>query len=130
MKKKQITSLALIIAVLILEILPYGAVCRFMGDPETGTVLRYTYSYFDLTPFGYANFGPFLTAVLSCILTILIVINSNKTKLSKTIAIISTIAVATSLMPLFFGLSYYSVLGGLITLLLAIITVIHFKIKS
>lgn len=130
MIKKQITSLALIIAVLILEIIPYGAVCRFMGDPKTGTVLRYTYSYFDLTPFGYANFGPFLTAVLSCILTILIVINSNKIKLSKPIAIISTIAVATSLMPLFFGLSYYSVLGGLITLLLAIITVIHFKIKS
>ena len=75
MKKAKITSLVLIIAILILEILPYGAVCRFMGDPEAGIVIRYTYSYFDLTPFGYANFGPLFTAILSCILLLLIVLS-------------------------------------------------------
>ena len=38
---------------IVLEILPYGAVCNF-ANPE-GEVLRETFSNFDLTPFGYAN---------------------------------------------------------------------------
>ena len=131
MKKTKIISLILIIAVLVLEILPYGAVCNFMGDPEANITIRNTYSYFDLTPYGYANFGPFLTAILSCIITVLIVIlGSDKVNLNKPIAIISAIAVITSLMPLLYGLSFYSFVGALITLLLSAITIIHFRIKT
>ena len=48
MKKKLITLCTALIA-LVLEILPYGAVCNF-ANPE-GEPLRRTYSYFDLTPF-------------------------------------------------------------------------------
>ncbi len=131
MKKTKIISLILIIAVLVLEILPYGAVCNFIGDPEANITIRHTYSYFDLTPYGYANFGPFLTAILSCILTILIVVSSpDKVNLNKPIAIISAIAVITSLMPLLYGLNFYSFVGALITLLLSSIAIIHFRIKT
>ena len=131
MKKTKIISLILIIAVLVLEILPYGAVCNFIGDPEANITIRHTYSYFDLTPYGYANFGPFLTAILSCILTILIVVpGSDKVNLNKPIAIISAIAVITSLMPLLYGLNFYSFVGALITLLLSSIAIIHFRLKT
>ena len=131
MKKTKIISLILIIAVLVLEILPYGAVCNFIGDPEANITIRHTYSYFDLTPYGYANLGPFLTAILSCILTILIVVpGSDKVNLNKPIAIISAIAVITSLMPLLYGLNFYSFVGALITLLLSSIAIIHFRIKT
>ena len=131
MKKTKIISLILIIAVLVLEILPYGAVCNFIGDPEANITIRHTYSYFDLTPYGYANFGPFLTAILSCILTILIVVpGSDKVNLNKPIAIISAIAVITSLMPLLYGLNFYSFVGALITLLLSSIAIIHFRSKT
>ena len=59
--KKRLLYLFLPIVTLILEILPYGAVCNF-ANPE-GKPWRMTFSYFDLTPFGYANFAPFLTAI-------------------------------------------------------------------
>ena len=62
--KKRFLYLLLPIATLILEILPYGAVCVFAPSP-TETV-RETFSYFDPLPFGYANFAPLLTAITTC----------------------------------------------------------------
>ncbi|MBQ8880024.1 MAG: hypothetical protein IJY69_04200 [Clostridia bacterium] len=65
--KKRGRFLILPFFTLILEALPYGAVMYFanMG----GKSIRSTYSYFDLPPFGYANFSPLLTAVITGILT-------------------------------------------------------------
>lgn len=66
---KKVTRILLVIfplAALILELLPNGVVLNF-ANPE-GEPWRHTYSYFSLTPFGYANFGPFLTAILTCVL--------------------------------------------------------------
>lgn len=131
MKKAKFASLILIISALILEVLPYGAVCNFMGDPEAHITVRYTFSYFDLTPFGYANFGPFLTAVLSCILLLLIAVSFfTKVNIVKPIIIISAIAVITSLMPLLYGFNYYSAIGLFITLVLATTTAVHLKINN
>ena len=131
MNKYKITSLICILTILILEIIPYGAVCNFMGDPETNTILRYTYSYFDLTPFGYANFGPFLTAILSCVLAVLILISIfSKKKLNNVIGIVAILATVTSVLPLLYGLSYYSIIGLIITLLLLIIVVVQFHSKK
>ena len=128
MKKQKIICLAIIICVLILEILPFGAALNFMGDPEANITVRYTYSYFDLTPFGYANFGPLLTAILTCVLTVLILISANgKAELRFGITAVAVIATLTSLLPLMFGLQYYTFVGLLITLGLASISVINFK---
>ena len=65
MKKKMI-MLCIITATLILEILPYGAVCNFANTD--GGPWRQTFSYFSLVPFGYANFAPFIVALLTCAL--------------------------------------------------------------
>ena len=74
MKKKRWIYLLLPIVTLILEALPYGAVLNFIRPAEDGTKgnFRELYSYFDLTPFGWANFAPFITAIITCIVFLLL----------------------------------------------------------
>lgn len=113
MKKKMIT-LALLLSALVLEILPYGAVCNF-ANPE-GEPWRKTYSYFSLTPYGYANFGPLITAILTCVLLVIIILSILlKKDWNKSISIISAIATLTSLAPLMFGFSSFSLVGAMIS---------------
>lgn len=115
---KKFSLLICPLIVLILELLPFGAVLNF-ANPE-GEPFRETFSYFSLTPFGYANFGPFITAILSCILFISVIIYVLKGKLKKFSIILGIIACAISLSPLLFGLQYYSVIAGFITFLLGL----------
>lgn len=119
MVKKKTPMLILPIAALILEILPYGAVCVFAADK--GERIRQTFSYFDLTPFGYANFGPFITAILTCTLVVLAIVYALKQSkgLNTAIMNVSGIATVTSLMPLLYGMDFFSVVGAVITVLLA-----------
>lgn len=72
MKMKKLLLVSFPIIAFVLELLPYGVVLNF-ANPE-GEPWRRTYSYFSLTPFGYANFGPFITAILTCALLALAVI--------------------------------------------------------
>lgn len=119
MKKKGLQYLILPVITVILELLPYGAVCNF-GNPE-GEPWRETFSYFDLTPFGYANFAPLLTAIITCIVLALLVIYALSGKRGWALAARNILAmgVVVSLGPLVFGLSYFSLVGGLITAALA-----------
>ena len=64
--KKKIILLCILIAALVLEALPNGVVIYF-ANPE-GDPFRETYSYFSLTPYGYANIFPLITAVMTCVL--------------------------------------------------------------
>lgn len=112
--KKKIITLALLLSALVLEILPYGAVLNF-ANPE-GESWRKTYSYFSLTPYGYANFGPLITAILTCVLLVIIILSILlKKDWSKSISIISAIATITSLAPLMFGISSFSLVGAMIS---------------
>ena len=112
--KKKIIVLCILLCTLVLEILPYGAVCNF-ANPE-GEPWRKTYSYFSLTPYGYANFGPFITAILTCVLLVIIILSILlKKDWSKSISIISAIATLTSLAPLMFGFSNFSLVGAMIS---------------
>ena len=124
MKKKLIILCTTLVA-LVLEILPYGAVCNFW-NPE-GEPWRYTYSYFDLTPFGYANFAPFIVALLTCALAVMIVVSlvSNKTMRSPILAV-SAIATVLSLAPLLYGISFFSIVGAFIFVALALTTAVAF----
>ena len=113
--KKRLLYLILPIITLILEILPYGAVCNFAnseGDPW-----RKTFSYFNLTPFGYANFAPFLTAITTCVILafLLIYLFVGKTKPITVAKFLLCVGVVLSLCPLLFGISYFSIVGALIT---------------
>ena len=128
MKKYKITLLASVIVSIILEALPFGAVCNFATPEKT---IRQTFSYFSLTPYGYANFGPFITACLTCILLLLSVLLFTKFsgRISKIAAIISGISVLSSFMPLMFGLTSYSITGGFISAMMIIQFIIITIIK-
>lgn len=124
MKKKLIMLCTTLIA-LVLEILPYGAVCNF-ANPE-GEPWRRTYSYFDLTPFGYANFAPFIVALLTCALIVLRVVSLvAKKEMKAPILAVSAIATVLSLAPLLYGIRFFSVVGAFITVALAITAVVAF----
>ena len=129
--KKRLMYLALPALTLILEILPYGAVCNF-ANPE-GEAWRRTYSYFDLTPFGYANFAPLLTALLTCLIFVLTVIFviKGKTTVATAAKYILLAATVISLGPLLLGLEYFSVIGSFITAALAAqLLLLQFTVKK
>ena len=126
MKKKLIMLCTTLIA-LVLEILPYGAVCNF-ANPD-GEPWRYTYSYFDLTPFGYANFAPFIVALLTCVLILLIILSLvSKKEMKAPILAVSAIATVLSLAPLLYGISFFSIVGAFISVALALTTAVAFVI--
>ena len=133
--KKRVVYLILPIITLILEILPYGAVCNFARPATDGTIghFRELYSYFDLTPFGYANFAPLITAVITCIILLLVVIYciTAKLRLAITSRNILCVCIIFSLGPLVFGIRFFSVVGALITLtLIAELILLHIYIKA
>lgn len=119
MKMKKFLLAGFSLSAFILELLPVGVVLHF-ANPE-GEPWRRTYSYFSLTPFGYANFGPLITAVLTCVLFVLVVIYlfSSRKGLNTAIMNVSGFAVAASLMPFMLGFDYITSIGVIITLLLA-----------
>ena len=128
MKKKLIT-LSILLCTLELEILPYGAVCNF-GNPE-GEPFRETFSYFSFTPYGYANFSPLITAVLTCVLLLVVLIAIVfKKELGKKTSILAGIASILSLCPLLYGIAYYSIVGALISLTLIAATAIMALVKD
>ena len=119
------------IITLILEILPYGAVCNF-ANPE-GEPWRQTFSYFDLTPFGYANFAPFLTALITCLIFVLMLVFCIKGNVRTAVKAKNLLyaAVVMSLGPLVFGFAYFSLVAGLITLsLIAQLMILQFTIRA
>ena len=130
MKIKKILLSVFCLTVFILELLPYGVVLNF-ANPE-GKPWRRTYSYFSLTSFGYANFGPLITAILTCVLLVLVVVYLFKLHNGLNIAImnVSGFATATSLLPWMFGFSYITVIGVIVSVLLAAtFGVCYIKIK-
>ena len=123
--KKKLFMLCTTLIALVLEIRPYGAVCNFALDE--GESLRQTFSYFDLTPFGYANFAPFIVALLTCILTVMIVVSLvsvSKKPIITPILTVSAVATVLSLAPLLYGISFFSIVGVFISVALALTTVV------
>lgn len=118
MKAKKFVPLMILVLVLILELLPYGAVLNF-ANPN-GEPTRVTFSYFSFIPYGYANFGPLITAILTCVMLVLSLVYLLKPMdgIKFVCKVISILAVVASLAPLMFGVSVYSVIGGAISALL------------
>ena len=115
--KKKIIMLSTALTALILELLPYGAVCNF-ANPD-GEPWRRTFSYFDLTPFGYANFSPFIVALLTiCLITLIIIAIITKKSFRTPILTVSAISTILSFAPLLLGIKYFSIVGALISIML------------
>ena len=114
-------SLVALASAIILEALPYGAVLIFSSGPEKR--IKETFSYFSLTPFGYANFSPFLTAILTVLAAVLsvaaIIKRLRAPRLQNAAFICTVIALICSVVPfLMFGTAYMSAVGAAITILL------------
>ncbi len=121
---KKVLALSAALLALALEIMPYGAVCNF-ATPPGEPPLRLTYSYFSLIPFGYANFAPFIVAILTCALTVLLFVYFFiGPRVRIPVLIVSAVAALLSLAPLLLGVSYYSLVGLMITICLIIATVL------
>ncbi len=105
-------------AVLLLEIPPLGAVCKFADGPDQPIIK--TFSYFSLTPFGYANFFPLITGVLTAILLILGVLSLAKPdkKLLLARRRVAVAAFITSVLPIVYGPEYLNLFGIMISALL------------
>ena len=111
-KKYRIVAFPLI--ALILELFPNGVVMRFAnpeGEPWVKTV-----SFFDPLPYGYGNFGPFLSALITAALVILSVFYAVKggRKIKKALLILSLAAAVFAILPITFGVSYVTAIMVLV----------------
>ena len=107
---KKICLAVLPALTIVLELLPLGAVCIFATSPTER--VKETFSYFSLTPFGYANFAPLITATLTVAIFLL---SLKKKGVLKALFVLSIITVVISLLPLMYGLDYYTLVGAFIT---------------
>ena len=134
--KKRFLYLLLPIITLVLEILPYGAVLNFMLPAVDGSPaghFKELYSYFDLMPFGYANYAPLLTAITTCVILMLLLayLISGKFRIIKITKILLCIGIVLSLCPLLYGVNFFSVVGALITVsMIAELMLIRFTAKA
>ncbi len=127
MKKLKTAAITVAALTVILEMLPWGAVLNFAADPaESVEYIRQTYSYFSLTPFGYANFSPLLCAILSVVLMIYHIICSTAIKPKSYTAgiVINIIAIVLSITPLLYGVIYFSATAICITVSLSALFVL------
>ena len=115
---KKIGLVVLPALTIVLESLPLGAVCIFATSPTER--VKETFSYFNLTPFGYANFAPLITAILTVAIFFLALFALKKSGVLKALFVLSIIAAVISLLPLVYGLNYYTLVGALITVTLVI----------
>ena len=111
--------------------LPYGAVLVFAPNSENR--ICKTYSYFNLIPFGYANFSPFFTAILTCVLisVIVVMLFKKSVKIRKYAFLLSIATAIVSLLPVVaLGLEYYSIVGIMITICLTVEAFVLMVIKQ
>lgn len=128
-QKKAFVVLVIAILLLILELLPYGAVLDFANISPDLTVGYYEqpFSYFDPIVYGYGHFGPFITAILTCLLAIVSVIHVfvDNRATRMILPITSVLTFLVSLTPVLTGC--YSPLGGVISVLLFVAFMISLK---
>lgn len=112
-----------LIVTIVLEALPYGVVLIFSTAPTEKPLPPQYYSYFDPVPFGYANFAPLITAILTVALAVLslvlIFVKRKASGLYKAVLITTAIATVISVCPMFLGFEYATIIGVFVTLLLA-----------
>ena len=115
---KKIGLVVLPAITIVLELLPLGAVCIFATSPTER--VKETFAYFSRTPFGYANFSPLITAILTVAIFLLSLFALKKSGALKALFVLSIITAVISLLPLVYGLNYYTLVGALITVTLVI----------
>ena len=128
-RKKPFVLLTITISILILELLPCGAVLEFAHMSPELTLWYYEehFSYFDPMVYGHGHFGPLLTAVSTCILAVFAVVavflEGRAVRIALRVA--SLLTLLFSLTPLLTGC--YSPVGMAISALLLVTCIISLK---
>lgn len=120
MKILGIARLVCCVAAVVIQILPLGAVLRFGITAQDGTVSFSfeNYSYFDITPFGYAMFNYMICAVLTAIASLLSLLRTvTRSRRQTPVTVLSGIALAMSLIPYISGA--YNIFTIIVSVLLA-----------
>ena len=120
MKILGIARLVCCVAAVVIQILPLGAVLRFVITAQDGTVSFSfeNYSYFDITPFGYAMFNYMICAVFTAIASLLSIVRTvTRSRRQTPVTVLSAIALAMSLIPYIFGA--YNIFTIIVSVLLA-----------
>ena len=120
MKILGIARLVCCVAAVVIQILPLGAVLRFGITAQDGTLsFRFeNYSYFDITPFGYAMFNYMICAVLTAIASLLSLLRTvTRSRRQTPVTVLSGIALAMSLIPYISGA--YNIFTIIVSVLLA-----------
>ena len=113
------------IASLILMSLPYGVAMNFSDGVQIFTSY---YSYFSMMPIGYANWFPMLTAVLSIIVLVQLIVQLKNKSIVKPVPVCLAIAIITSLTSWLFG--SFTIIGLIILLLHAAALVMQIVYKK
>ena len=128
-RKRPFVLLAITVMILILELLPYGAVLEFAHMSPELTLGYYEehFSYFDPMVYGHGHFGPLITAVLTCMLAVITVITVFFENRAVRIAlrVVSVLTLLFSLTPVLTGC--YSPVGMAISALLVVTCIISLK---
>lgn len=116
-------SLGALAAALVLEALPNGVILWWAtppGEPPQHSM----YSYFALTPYGYAHFSPLITAMLTVAVTIFTVVvmlfGKRSVKPRNALFVCLIVTAVISACPVLYGFKYVTVTGVFITLLLTL----------
>lgn len=128
-RRRTFVLLAITVTILILELLPYGAVLDFAHMSPELTLGYYEehFSYFDPMVYGHGHFGPLITAVLTCMLAVITVIAVFFENRAVRIAlrVVSVLTLLCSLTPMLTGC--YSPVGMAISALLLVTCIISLK---
>lgn len=130
MKKRRILLYLTSFLALLLETLPYGVILRF-ANPEGEPWIR-RYSYFSLTPFGYANFGPLLTAVgtVITVVLLLLLLRFENQWIYRALLVASLCSFLFSLAPLAYGTYYFNGVSFAVSVTLALAAILSYIEKK
>ncbi len=93
---KRVLSILLILIAISLMVTPYGIAMTFASGPKE-TLTKY-FSYFSITPFGYGNWFPIITALLSIVILVLLIIDFKKENMGRAIQICLSICIGASIL--------------------------------
>ena len=114
-------SLGALIAALVLESLPNGVVLWWAAPPDE-PLKSSTYSYFALTPYGYAHFSPLITAVMTIGLVIftavVMTVGRKSVKARNALFVCIVVTAVISVCPVLYGFKYVTAIGVGVSLML------------
>ena len=117
--KKKAVGVIIWLLIFYTEIFKRGAILCF-DNPENQVPIRVKLCHFDPCLLTNGNWWPFITAVLSALAVILLLIyfKTNSKKVLRGIKNICCIAIIMSLMPIIMGLIYLTKIGFAVSFLL------------